>query len=407
MKRSVLRVSRLLSVFAVAGMLWMPAQVLALSVTTNDIVDGAVTTPKIYDGAVTDAKISGIISGAKLGAHGHSGADVLDGTITSSKVADGAVTLGKIADGAVTNAKISGTIGVEKIGSYSGVKLVHKGVADGANTFNSIQAAIDSITDASQSNPYLIKVMPGTYSEAVTLKNGVNVEGSGQDETIITFNADIINIPAGSVTSLRKVTVLLPQTTPYTITGITNGGTDFSLSDSKIYANSSVTSGNVMGVYSYGNKFTINNCIIDTTSPNAGVYSLTLDGPALIKNTEISSTAAGYTQAVNCWGNGLRQMLNTKISATSTTNSLTQGISSCSNLEITNSTIYVDLANQNAAALNDSTVTVNNSIISGKVIKGSGVFKIGNSQFAGNHDGVLGVDKIVNCHNSSFDPINF
>lgn len=93
-------------------------------VQTNEISDGAVTEPKLAngavtnvklaDGAVTDAKILGVISGAKLGAHGHYGSDIVDGTITSTK----------IADGAITDAKISGPISASKI--EQGKKIILK-----------------------------------------------------------------------------------------------------------------------------------------------------------------------------------------------------------------------------------------------------------------------------------------
>lgn len=58
-------------------------------------------------------------------------------------------------------------------------------VSPSGGDFTSIQSALDSITDASFSNRYLVLVGPGTYGEYVTLKSWVSVEGAGPEATII------------------------------------------------------------------------------------------------------------------------------------------------------------------------------------------------------------------------------
>ena len=59
-------------------------------------------------------------------------------------------------------------------------------VAPSGAPFTSIQAAIDSITDESASNRYLVTVAPGTYAESVTMTDWISLRGSGQRGTIIT-----------------------------------------------------------------------------------------------------------------------------------------------------------------------------------------------------------------------------
>lgn len=160
------------------------SKIVDFSITDAKISSYAVSTTKIADGAVTDAKISGPISGAKLGAHTHSGIDITDGTVTASK----------ISDGAITDAKITGPISASKLEKPANVVVVAKSGGD----FTSIQTAIDSI-NPTVDNPYLIKVMPGTYNESVTMKSYINLQGAGAE--ITTIESDVWAISLGSVTN--------------------------------------------------------------------------------------------------------------------------------------------------------------------------------------------------------------
>jgi hypothetical protein len=56
----------------------------------------------------------------------------------------------------------------------------------GGAVFNSIQAAIDSISGANAQEQYQVAVGTGTFNENVVMKDYVYVIGSGQDKTIIT-----------------------------------------------------------------------------------------------------------------------------------------------------------------------------------------------------------------------------
>lgn len=69
---------------------------------------------------------------------------------------------------------------------YANVIVVAKGGGD----FTDPVEAMNSITDASATNPYLLKIMPGVYDVGaggyLPMKDGVDVEGSGRNATRIT-----------------------------------------------------------------------------------------------------------------------------------------------------------------------------------------------------------------------------
>ena len=140
----------------------------AAQIGTAGIMNNAITTPKIKNLAVTNAKIGNL-------------------AVTSGKIGNLAVTSGKIASEAVTPDKIS---------FYRNVIIV----APTGGDFTSPVAALASITNASESNPYMVKLMPGTYNiggDSVIMKSHVVLEGSGEMITFIggTVSTSLNGIP--------------------------------------------------------------------------------------------------------------------------------------------------------------------------------------------------------------------
>jgi len=72
----------------------------------------------------------------------------------------------------------------------SNVRVVQKSNTDTAGrVYRTIQAAINSISGETATNPFIVKVMPGIYNETISMKSFVTVEGSGVENTIITATA--------------------------------------------------------------------------------------------------------------------------------------------------------------------------------------------------------------------------
>jgi hypothetical protein len=81
--------------------------------------------------------------------------------------------------------------------NYNNKKIVKK--TAGENQFTSIAAALACITDASETNSYLIKVEPGKYIEPqLVMIPYVKIDGSGEDVTIVESNDPNIDLVIGT-----------------------------------------------------------------------------------------------------------------------------------------------------------------------------------------------------------------
>ena len=64
--------------------------------------------------------------------------------------------------------------------------LITVGLTGSSVTYNSIKSAVDSITDASQNNTYLVKVSPGIYIEdTINMKSWITVKGDSSISTVV------------------------------------------------------------------------------------------------------------------------------------------------------------------------------------------------------------------------------
>ncbi len=159
--------------------------------------------------------------------------------------------------------------GVDDEASYQNVLIVAKSGGD----FTTITAALNSIT-ASDSNRYLIYVAPGVYSEQVTMEPYVDIQGSGELNTKITFTGSALDntgtLLGADNAELRFLTVE------------NTGGDDYSTA---IYNSSSVRLTHVVasasggsfsfGVINFGSSATLTNVTATASGAgnNYGVFS--------------------------------------------------------------------------------------------------------------------------------------
>jgi hypothetical protein len=113
-----------------------------------------------------------------------------------------------------------------KVQGYARVVVVAKSGGD----FTSIQAAVDSISGASEETPYLVWVAPGLYEETVTLKSYVHLQGAGRKATIISSAVTNSAAPPTQATvvladetSLRDLTVMNEGTGAHNVAVLLTG----------------------------------------------------------------------------------------------------------------------------------------------------------------------------------------
>lgn len=263
-------------------------------------------------------------------------------------------------------------------------------VAKSGGDFTDIAKALDSITDPSPDNPYLVHIGPGKFVTSLTLKveNNVTLAGSGTDATIIEANL------GSRFTNKYKTVIQVDYNTAlanFSVNAIGNGGGTAAaittIESREIGPESGeldgVTINNVdINVSNANNSFGIH--IIDTINLYAenvtinansnGVASSQVHGiannsapPADMKvnNSNISVFCAG-TNATNC--NGISQLFGFLWLSNSR---IVSRLPSSSNNGSTFLNDLFELNDQPGAAIYvsiEGNVRINSSFVSGQII---------------------------------------
>src|SRR5215212_8358381 len=72
-------------------------------------------------------------------------------------------------------------------------------------TYSSITEAMNSITNASESNEYTVAIGSGTYNESVVMKSWVNMTGAGAEQTIINSSVPAVKAAPNSAVQLCTI----------------------------------------------------------------------------------------------------------------------------------------------------------------------------------------------------------
>lgn len=190
--------------------------------------------------------------------------------------------------------------------------------SDGNGDFESPLDAMNSIQDASASNPYLLQVMPGTYDigeNSLAMKDHVDIAGSGKDITTITstfvgtkpgtlFWTDVTHSAVRDLTVEVYSNVVTPSSflCAIQVNGVTTGSSP-TFSNMRIHATVGAAS-DIIGIVSsgYNNHIELRNVDILAESTNVPGYNTHVYG---VYASSMNSTIALADVAIRAVGNGI------------------------------------------------------------------------------------------------------
>jgi hypothetical protein len=270
--------------------------------------------------------------------------------------------------------RIDGLSSMDFQGKYAQTVVVAKSGGD----FTSVQAALDSITDASASKHYLVWVGPGTYNERVQMKSFVDIEGAGELATRITasggtgFSANSSTVSGANDAELRYLTV-----------ENTGSGTDamaiFNASASPRLSNVTATSAGATdnrGVVNASSSPTM----VDVTATASGgnsAFGVANSGSSFPTMTDVTAKGSGsdYNVGINNAGSSPTM---TDVSAKAVGGSFARGMeNSSSSPKMTNVSVTASGGStENTGVYNylHSSPTINGSVISASGTSSLGVW---------------------------------
>ena len=185
------------------------------------------------------------------------------------------------------------------------------------NTFPTLSAALASISGNSASSPYVVKIAPGTYTETATveLQDYVDVEGSGQGVTTITWPACTGPSFSGSgsmIVSHDNITaeirdITIDNSGDNTATGQRAGvySQDAELSMTDVTVDVTGDSEDQWGVFNEGGSASMNRVTVTVTTTGPGIAIAVgnrVSSVVTMNNVTATATSEAGTQfGINNW----------------------------------------------------------------------------------------------------------
>ena len=170
-------------------------------------------------------------------------------------------------------------------------------VAKSGGDYTTVSDALDSISDNGPDSRYLVWVGPGVYTETVTMKEYVDIEGAGELLTTISYSGSSQPSPARwweqDNAELRFLTVRNTGGNTYAI-AVRNSNTSPRLTHLTISAAGGTNTS--YGVYNETSSLTMINVNVSASGPGncAGVYNTTSSAPTM---TDVTASASCSSEA--------------------------------------------------------------------------------------------------------------
>ncbi len=268
-------------------------------VNSNDIINGQVANVDLADNAVNSAKVQdGTISGTDIQDSSVGSADLATGAVGSTQISDGSVSSTDVGfnfagstskGGPATDLSCTACVSKSELDAtvFPAQRIV---VATGGGDYTSISAALAAITPSAV-NPYVIEVMPGTYTENVSMKSYVHLRGAGREVTTVQAASSTLDVIL--LNSLTNVAI-----SGFTLTGGREGIRTFGSSSVTITGNR-VTANQTMGIGTWGGStsVTISDNIASGNSWH-GIHSNS-SAPLITGNTVSNNVINGINNEVS------------------------------------------------------------------------------------------------------------
>ena len=216
-------------------------------------------------------------------------------------------------------------------------------VATSGGDFTDINSALASISDNSAGNRYVIKVAPGTYtmSNTIELKDYVDIEGSGEDTTVITCpcGTNIAPTISGSSATVRAVANINSEVRNVTInnTGLNQnavaiwtGGTGTgTVRFTHVTANTSGASGtNMAAIWMQGGRTTLEHVTANATPSNQPVLlgAIYMQGTGPFNLFDVVASANGGSSTFGVYANAAATAVFDGVTATAAGPSAVYGL---------------------------------------------------------------------------------